>query len=382
VKVAIVLGTRPEIIKMAPIIRILEERGEDYFILHTGQHYDFNLDKVFFEEFKIRTPDVNLNVGSGTHGETTGKMLIGIEKALMEHRPDWVLVNGDTNTTMAGALAAAKLHVLVGHVEAGLRNYDRRMPEEYNRIVADHVSDYLFATSKLTERNLIEESIERKVKYLYFGDFKGPRVFLTGNTIVDVIHEIIGKIDSSAILAGLGLEKQGYFYLTLHREENVDHRERLLSILRGLAKVAHEYEIPMVFPIHPRTRSKVEKFGLMKELKEIQNLSLLEPGGYFKHLALTSNARLVLTDSGGIQEETCTLKVPAVVLREVTDRPEGLEVGATMLTSLDPSRILQVSGEMIDKRGDWENPYGDGHASERIIDLIVKGRSVGVRSRE
>lgn len=342
----------------------------DYFVLHTGQHYDFNMDEVFFKELNIKQPLVNLNVGSGTHGETTGKMLIGIEKALVQHRPDWILVNGDTNTTMAGALAAAKLHILVGHVEAGLRNYDRRMPEEYNRIVADHVSDYLFATSTLTEKNLIDEGIGKKADYLYFGGFPGPKIFLTGNTIVDVIHDIIGKIDAGAAISELGLEGRNFFYVTVHREENVDHAERLRSILIGLGKVAKKFRVPMVFPIHPRTRKRVEQFGLMKELNQIEGLKLIEPAGFMRHLALVSKAKLVLTDSGGIQEETCTLKVPGVVLREVTDRPEGLKVGATMLTSLDPDRILQVSSEMVGKQGNWENPYGDGQAGARIVDLV------------
>jgi UDP-N-acetylglucosamine 2-epimerase (non-hydrolysing) len=372
VKVAIVLGTRPEIIKMAPIIKFLEERGEEYLIFHTGQHYDFNLDRVFFDEFKLRQPDVNLNVGSGSHGETTGKIIMGLERAYVEKRPDLVLVNGDTNTTMAGALAAVKLHILCGHVEAGIRNYDRRMPEEYNRIVADHVSDYLFATSKLTERNLTEESITRNVKYLYFQDFKGPRIFLTGNTIVDVVYALMKQIDPSAVHSRLGLRRNDYFYLTVHREENVDYKERLGSVLKGLQMVSKEFDLPMVFPVHPRTRTMIEKFGLMNDLNKIRNLKLIEPLGYFDHLALESNARLVLTDSGGVQEETCTLKVPGVVLREVTDRPEGIEVGATMLSGLEPDKIMQVTRIMMQKERDWVNPYGDGHASERIVDIIGK----------
>ena len=357
---------------MAPVCRELEKKKVDYFVLHTGQHYDYNMDKVFFEEFDIKEPEVNLSVGSGTHGETTGRMIEGIEKTLIERGPEVVLVHGDTNTTMAGALAAAKLHILVGHVEAGIRNYDRRMPEEYNRIVADHVSDYLFAPSKLTERNLREEGISKRVHYLYFGNFKRPRISLTGNTIVDVIYEVLKKTRTSAVISKLGLKRKQYFYVTAHREENVDHPERLLSIIRGLQKVSEEFGLPIVFPIHPRTRSKVEKFGLADELNTIKNLRLVEPGGYIDHLALESSARLVMTDSGGMQEETCTLKVPAVVLREVTDRPEGLEVGATMLASLNPDKILKVTRTMVERKGDWENPYGDGRSAERIVRMILK----------
>jgi UDP-N-acetylglucosamine 2-epimerase (non-hydrolysing) len=370
VNVAIVIGTRPEIIKMAPLCEELGNRGVDYFILHTGQHYNFNMDRVFFDEFKLKEPDVNLGIGSGTHGETTGKMITHIEKVLVERRPDIVLVNGDTNTTMAGALAAVKLHTLVGHVEAGIRNYDRRMPEEYNRIVADHVSDYLFAPSKLTEQNLMEEGISRGTSYLYYGNFTRPLIFLTGNTIVDVVREIMPRIKSSDVISKLGLEEDSYFYVTAHREENVDRKDRLSSILRGLQMVSEHFDLPMVFPIHPRTRKRVEEFGLQGLLDGMGTLKLVEPGGYIDHLALESNAKLVLTDSGGMQEETCTLKVPAVVMRDVTDRPEGLEVGATMLSGLNADAILEASKIMISKRRDWENPYGDGQTSRKIVDLI------------
>ena len=373
VKVAIVLGTRPEIIKMAPIIRLLEERREEYLFLHTGQHYDFNMDGVFFDEFKLREPDVNLNVGSGSHGETTGKIIMGVERVLIDMRPDVVLVNGDTNTTLAGALAAVKLHVICGHVEAGIRNYDRRMPEEYNRIVADHVSDYLFATSKLTARNLVEEGISGGDRYLYFGKFDRPKIRLTGNTIVDVVQEIVKLSRKSDILGRMGLEAKNYLYVTAHREENVDYPDRLTSIISGLNLVSDQVGMPMILPLHPRTRSKLERFGLIKGLLKVKKLRLIEPIGYVNHLALVSKAALVMTDSGGIQEETCTLRVPAVVLREVTDRPEGLKVGATALTGLDPQRILKMARVMIDRTGDWPNPYGDGKAARRIVDTIYEG---------
>ena len=370
-RIAVVVGTRPEIIKMAPVCWELDRRRADYFILHTGQHYDFNMDRVFFQELGVKEPAVNLGVGSGTHGETTGKMLAGIEKTLLEMGPDVVLVNGDTNTTLAGAVAAAKLHILVGHVEAGLRNYDRRMPEEYNRIVADHVSDYLFAPSKLTLNNLREEGISKGTHYLYFGGFERPRIYLTGNTIVDAIRRIMKRIDATRTISKLGLAKNGYFYLTIHREENVDHRERLLAILKGLQRVSNEHRVPIVFPIHPRTRKRVQQFGLSDEVKRVDGLRLVEPGGYIPHLALESSARLVLTDSGGMQEETCTLRVPAVVIREVTDRPEGVAVGATMLTGLDPRRMPRVVKTMVERARDWENPYGDGRAARRIVRILL-----------
>ncbi len=370
-KVAIVLGTRPEIIKMSPVAKELEARGIDYFILHTGQHYDFNMDKIFFEELGLKPEAINLDIGSGTHGETTGKIIMGMEKILLDEKPDVVLVQGDTNTVLAASLVSVKLHITLGHVEAGLRSFDRRMPEEYNRIICDHISDYNFAPTKTAERNLQEEGISKR-DILYYGKKTNQKIILTGNTIVDAIEQNLANANDSQIFSKLGLIKGEYFLVTAHREENVDHKDRLLGILKGLQNVADFYGLPIVYPIHPRTKKRLEEFNLIDELNKITNLKLIDPVGFFDLLALEANAKLVLTDSGGIQEEACSLKVPCVVLRDRSDRPESLEVGASLLTGCDSERILEATNIMVNKERTWENPFGDGKAAKYIIDVILE----------
>ena len=355
-KITIILGTRPEIIKMAPIIRELERRGEDYFILHTGQHYSYNLDKVFFEQLELPQPRCNLDVGSGSHAEETGKMLIGIEKVLMEERPDFILAEGDTNSVLAGALAAAKLGVKVGHVEAGLRSYDRAMPEELNRVLTDHLSDHLYAPTPKAKEILLSEGISEE------------RIFVTGNTVVDAIYQNLdiakNKGDS---LSTLEVNPKEYLLLTLHRQENVDHKERLVSILEGLNLVATELNLPVVYPIHPRTRKRMEEFAL-----EPRNLTIIEPVDFLSFLQLESNARLILTDSGGVQEEACILGVPCVTLRDNTERPETLEVGANILAGSLPANIFESSRIMLGRDNTWSNPFGDGRAGEKIVNILME----------
>lgn len=370
-KIAFVLGTRPEIIKMSPIIHECEKRGIDYFVLHTGQHYDYLMDKIFFEELGLKPETINLDVGSGTHGKITGKIIIGMEKILMDKKPDVTLVQGDTNTVLAGSLVSVKLHIPLGHVEAGLRSYDRRLPEEYNRIISDHISDYLFAPTSFAQNILLEEGIGKK-DILYYGKISKPKIFLTGNTIVDTIIKNLDKAKNSKILSELGLTSGEYFLLTLHREENVDHKDRLLGILKGLQNVEDYHKIPIVYPIHPRTKKRIEEFKLTDELNKIKNLKIIDPVGFFDLLALESNAKLVLTDSGGIQEETCSLKVPCVVLRDRSDRPESLEVGAAMLAGCDPRKILDAVNKMIKSDRNWKNPFGDGKAAERIVNILIE----------
>lgn len=356
-KISIILGTRPEIIKMSPVIRECENKGLDYFILHTGQHYSYNLDKIFFEELELPEVKYNLDVGSGSHAEETGKMLIDIEKILKEEKPDVVLVEGDTNTVLAGALAASKLHIKVGHVEAGLRSYDRSMPEEINRVLADHVSDYLFAPTEKAKVNLLKEGIEE------------DKIFVTGNTIVDAVYQNLEiarrKVD---ILKKLNLNSEGYFLVTAHRQENVDNKERLKGILDGLELVYHKYNFPIIYPIHPRTMKRIEEFGL-----EVPNgVELIEPLGFLEFLRLEANAKLVLTDSGGVQEETCILKVPCVTLRDSTERPETLEVGSNVLAGVNQEKILEGVKIMLSKERNWKNPFGDGKAGERIVNIVSK----------
>jgi len=353
-KIAVVLGTRPEIIKLAPVIRVLEREGLDYFILHTGQHYSYNMDRVFFEQLELPEAKYNLNVGSGSHAEQTGRMLIGIESVLMKERPDVVLVQGDTNTTLAGALAAVKLGIKVGHVEAGLRSYDREMPEEINRILVDHCSDLLFAPTEKSRRILIGEGIPE------------DRIFVTGNTIVDAVMQNLELSKKNGeIMDRLGVERGGYFLATVHRQENVDNRERFSGIIKGLELVHEELGFPVIYPVHPRARKRMKSFGIKAD-----GIRLVEPLDYLSFLQLESNARLVFTDSGGVQEETCILRVPCVTLRHNTERPETLEVGSNVLAGTDPAEILRKARHMFNKSNNWTNPFGDGRASERIVSIL------------
>jgi UDP-N-acetylglucosamine 2-epimerase (non-hydrolysing) len=360
VKIAIVVGTRPEIIKMAPVIRELENKGENYFILHTGQHYSYNLDSVFFEQLKLPQAKYNLNVGSGSHAEETAKILIGTEKVLSKEEPDIVLVEGDTNSVIGGALAAAKLHIKVGHVEAGLRSYDRQMPEEINRILTDHCSDYLFAPTSKAKEILLGEGIH------------DDKIFVTGNTIVDAVHQNLDIArEAGNLIKTLHLATREYFLVTLHRQENVDSRSRFASILEGLDKVASKFRLHAIYPIHPRARKMMTKFGLKS-----QNVKLVEPIDFFGFLQLESNARLVLTDSGGVQEEACILRVPCVTLRDNTERPETIEVGANILAGASSDKIVDCIEIMLNRENNWINPFGDGKAGRRIVE-IIKGAKHG-----
>lgn len=358
-KISIILGTRPEIIKMSPTIRECEKNGLDYFILHTGQHYSYNLDKVFFEELELPVPMYNLEVGSGSHAEETGKMLMGIEKVLQKENVDIVLVEGDTNTVLAGVLAAVKLGMKVGHVEAGLRSYDRSMPEEINRVAADHISDYLFAPTERAKENLIREGIDVN------------KIFITGNTIVDAVFQNleIGK-EKSKILDELSLKSREFLLVTAHRQENVDNKKRLGEILSGLELVQEEFGFIIIYPVHPRTKKRIKEFGLNIP----EGVRLIEPAGYLDFLQLEANARLVLTDSGGVQEETCVLRVPCVTLRDNTERSETLEVGSNVLVGTKPEKILDGVKLMFDKENNWENPFGDGEAGMRIIKILEEIR--------
>jgi len=285
-QICIILGTRPEIIKMSSIIRECQKRNLEFFILHTNQHYSENLDKIFFEELELSKPKYNLKVGSGTHAEETGKMLIGIEKVLIKEKPDVVLVEGDTNTVLAGALAAVKLHIKVGHIEAGLRSYFREMPEEINRTLADHCSDFLFAPTQNAKKILLQEGIPKK------------KIFVTGNTIVDAVYQNLKLAKKkSKILNKLNLKKENYFLVTVHRQENVDKKERLKGILEGIGLIYKKFNLPIIYPIHPRSKKMIKKFNL----KIPQGVKLIEPIGYLDFLQLEANAKLILTDSGGVQ---------------------------------------------------------------------------------
>ena len=364
-KICVIIGTRPEIIKMSPVARACEGSGLEWFMIHTGQHYSYNMDRVFFEQLELPDARYNLDVGSGSgrHGEQTGRMLSGIEEILIAEKPDAVLVEGDTNTVLAGALAASKLGIKVGHVEAGLRSYDRRMPEEINRVVADHISDYLFAPTVQSRDILLGEGISDE------------KIFVTGNTVVDAVYQnlkiVNGRADwdenpESIFGTGLDLEPNGYFLATAHRQENVDDAARFAGILKGLEIVSREFSLPVIYPIHPRSRKMMDEFSL-----DAEGVTFIEPLDYLSFLKLEADARLVLTDSGGVQEETCILKVPCVTLRDNTERPETAGVGANVLVGVDPEKILEGARVMISRGRDWENPFGDGRAGERIVSITM-----------
>ena len=354
VELAIILGTRPEIIKMSPIIRECERLDLDYFVLHTGQHYSYKMDKVFFEQLELPEAKYNLDVGSGSHAEQTAKVLIGIEKVLQKEKTDIVLVEGDTNTVFAGALAASKLHIKVGHVEAGLRSYDRRMPEEINRVLADHCSDYLFAPTEKVRQILLDEGIPNE------------KIFVTGNTIVDAVYQNLSISEERVNpLNELELVPKDYFLVTAHRQENVDVKKRFEGIIKGLELVADKFGLPVIYPVHPRARKMMKHFGL-----KANGIELIEPLDYLSFLQLESKAKLVLTDSGGVQEETCILGVPCVTLRGNTERPETLEVGSNILAGTIAHKIAERTNQMLHVNNSWRNPFGDGNTGKRIVEIL------------
>ncbi len=361
-KIAVIVGTRPEIIKMSPVIRALEKRDIDYYILHTGQHYSYNMDRLFFEELELPEPKYKLDVGErySTQGAQTGEMIKAIEKIFMDDRPEVVLVEGDTNTVLAGAISASKLHIKVGHVEAGLRSWDRNMPEELNRIMTDHISDYLFAPTESSRDNLLREGIDKE------------KIFVTGNTIVDAVYQNLEIAKrKSKIFDELTVKKGEYALITAHRQENVDNPERLAKIV----EILNSLRYPAVFPMHPRTRKRMEEFNL-----ELDNpkLKVTEPIGYLDFLMLLSEARLVLTDSGGIQEETNILHVPCLTLRDNTERPETVDAGSNIVVGIEPKNVLEKLEKILDDKEFERNMkstpvvFGDGKASFQIIKIINK----------
>ncbi|MCE5296624.1 MAG: UDP-N-acetylglucosamine 2-epimerase (non-hydrolyzing) [Euryarchaeota archaeon] len=356
-KICVVLGTRPEMIKMSPVIRELRSRSIEHYVIHTGQHYSYEMDRVFFKDLELDDAKYNLNVGSGTHAKQTGSILVGIESALVGDRPDAVLVQGDTNTVLAGAIAAAKLGIDVGHVEAGLRSFDRHMPEEINRVMVDHISDILYPPTQRSKANLLAEGIPEN------------RIVVTGNTIVDAVRQNLDISDRrSNVLSTFGLKAGGYILATSHRQENVEDGSRLKGLLRGLEIASEESGLPVLMPIHPRTRKNIERFAISLP----DRIMLVEPVGYLDFLQLESKARLLITDSGGLQEEGCILNVPCVTMRDSTERPETVEVGANMLSGTHPDAIAEAARTMLSRTADWTPCLGGGDASKRIVDDLVQ----------
>lgn len=354
-EICFVLGTRPEIIKLSPVIHECFRQRLDFFVLHTGQHYSYNMDRVFFEQLRLPEARYCLEVGSSSHGKQTGKMLAEIERVLSKERPHIVLVEGDTNTVLAGALAAAKLGICVGHVEAGLRSYDWFMPEEINRVLTDHCSTLLFAPTEKAKQALINEGLSK------------DRVFVTGNTVVDAIVQNLKIAESkSDVLQRFEVEEHKYCLVTVHRQENVDSQARFNRILQGLNSVAETFDMPVIYPVHPRAQKQLEAFRL-----DAGNIRLVDPTDYMTFLQLEAKAALILTDSGGVQEEACILGVPCVTLRYNTERPETIEVGSNILAGTEPSFILEKARLMLNKPRGWNNPFGDGHAGERTVQTIL-----------
>jgi UDP-N-acetylglucosamine 2-epimerase (non-hydrolysing) len=354
-KITIVLGTRPEIIKMSPLIRLFERKNIEYFVIHSNQHYSKNMDNIFFEELHLPQPKYNLGIGSAEHGNQTGRMLMKIEEILLKERPTVVLSQGDTNTVLAGILAAAKQNIPTGHVEAGLRSYDRRMPEEKNRIICDVLSDFLFAPTKTQENILQNEGIPNE------------KIFVVGNTIVDAVlqHTQIAQ-KKSTILQHLKLISKEFVLLTAHRALNVDSKQalqRLVTLIDSIPKLTGH---PVIYPIHPRTKAKLEQYNL-----QIHNAIITEPLGYTDFLNLEMNASLIITDSGGIQEEACILHTPCITIRENTERPETVEVGANILVGLSIEKLKKAIDYHTSHPTEWKNPFGSGNTADKILEVLT-----------
>jgi UDP-N-acetylglucosamine 2-epimerase (non-hydrolysing) len=354
-----VAGARPNFMKIAPLSWALRDLpGVRHRIVHTGQHYDRNMSEVFFEDLDIERPWKNLNVGSHGHARQTAEIMTAFDPILEEARPSVVVVVGDVNSTIACALTAVKRGIPVAHVEAGLRSFDRTMPEEVNRVLTDAIADTLFVTERAGEENLRREGVDP------------ARIFLTGNVMIDTLLRLRDRARRSDVLARLRLEPRAFAVLTLHRPSNVDKPESLRGILAALEDVARE--CPIVFPVHPRTRSRLADAGMLE--RGLQAFRLCEPLSYLDFLALMDASRLLLTDSGGIQEEACVLKVPCLTLRENTERPVTVEVGINRLVGADPERIRAEALRIVRAGGVEASipPLWDGRAAERIVAVLAR----------
>ena len=360
-KVINVVGARPNFMKIAPIIRAMRARNcFEPLLVHTGQHYDGAMSEVFFRELGIPHPDVHLEVGSGTHAEQTAKVMLAFEPILLDKKPDVVIVVGDVNSTMAAAVVCAKAGVPCAHVEAGLRSFDRTMPEEINRIITDSICDLLFTPSKDANANLIREGVHEE------------RIAFVGNVMIDTLFSSLERAKNSNIRQRLDIENGSkYAVLTLHRPSNVDNRATLLKILDGIEEL--QRMIKIIFPIHPRTAKSLESFGLMHRVTNMPNVLLTPPLGYLDFLKLNSEAAMILTDSGGLQEESTALGVPCLTLRENTERPITISEGTNTLVGSDPGKIVQAA-KLILKNGGKSGripEYWDGKTAERIVDILT-----------
>lgn len=348
-KIVTIVGARPQFIKCAPVSRALRKKHTE-ILVHTGQHYDYGMSEIFFEELDIPKPDYNLSIGSGSHGHQTGAMLAAIEDVLELEKPDWLLVYGDTNSTIAGALAAAKLHIPVAHVEAGLRSFDKRMPEEINRIMTDHLSDILFCPTKTAVDNLANEGLKKNVWHV-------------GDVMTDaVLYNKERAEQYSTLLKDLQLIKEEYIAATIHRPSNTDSKENMTAIFQAFKQI----DSPIVFPIHPRTKKYLAEYNI-----EIpQNVKLIDPLGYMDMLALTANAKHMVTDSGGVQKEAYLLKTPCTTLRENTEWIETLNGNWNQLVLSSDVNAIINSITVPRNLEKWDAVFGDGHGSETIVELL------------
>jgi UDP-N-acetylglucosamine 2-epimerase (non-hydrolysing) len=365
-KIINVVGARPNLMKIAPLMKAYAKCDSiEPLLVHTGQHYDENMSDLFFRQLGIPEPDLNLEVGSASHAVQTAEIMKAFEPVVLGHKPDAVLVVGDVNSTIACGTVAVKLGVKLIHVEAGLRSFDRSMPEEINRLITDAISDVLFCTEQSGVDNLRREGVPEK------------KIHFVGNVMIDTLLHHRAKADQSTILDTLALSDRGYAVITLHRPANVDNRENLEGLIGALERI--QTDLTVVFPVHPRTRAKFEEFGMLSRLAAMSNLRILDPIGYLDFLKLIASAKFVLTDSGGIQEETTILKVPCLTLRDNTERPITLEIGSNRLVGSDPSKIIAayreiMANESVDSK---TPPLWDGRAAERIVEVLLRELSRG-----
>ena len=362
-KILHVVGARPNFMKIAPLLPVFSKyTGVSQTLVHTGQHYDDEMSKQFFLDLNIRHPDIFLNVGSGSHAEQTGKIMIAFEKVVRQEKPDWVIVVGDVNSTLAAALVCAKEGVRLAHVEAGLRSFDRTMAEEINRIVTDRLSDALFTTSKEANENLKREGIAEE------------KIFFVGNIMIDSLMRFRQKAEESRILKDLQLTPKKYAVMTLHRPTNVDEAIPLQNITHALREL--QQEIRIIFPVHPRCAKNLERLNLKGEFSKMENVTLVNPLGYLDFLKLFSESLFVMTDSGGIQEETTFLGVPCLTLRENTERPVTVTQGTNAIVGNDPERILRMSRQILqgERKIGRVPDLWDGQTAERIAAILMNGR--------
>lgn len=355
-----VVGARPNFMKVSPIMREMAKYPQKFeqLLVHTGQHYDDEMSQVFFDDLDLPRPDVYLGVGSGSHAEQTAKVMLAFEPVLLEQKPDIVVVVGDVNSTLACALVCSKLGVKVAHVEAGLRSFDRTMPEEINRVLTDQIAELLFTTEKSANENLLREGVAE------------DKIHFVGNVMIDSLLRHKERALALDVLNRYDLKPRGFALLTLHRPSNVDVPDVLMGIIDALEEI--QTRLPIIFPAHPRTMRRVREFGLERKIARMSNLRVTKPLGYLEFLNLMTNARLVLTDSGGIQEETTILGIPCLTLRENTERPVTILQGTNTLVGSDPERIVTEAFNVLSGRAKVGRmpELWDGHASERIVGVL------------